>query len=203
MQCTKPLTLVACVLSTTAFAEKPAPALDKNRAILDQESFCGSVTFLEPGFRIEAESHLDASPDAVAAVLTDWDGLGHIMPMTKKHDVTDRRPDGARIRRELDAPFFMPDVWLLFDTKVVRQAESTKITYARVDGTPSRFDAVWIIDALDDGKTRVRYASTLEAPFDPPRFLLTRRQGDNAKEMFAALQAKAKAKSAKAPERCR
>lgn len=201
----KLLLLFSLFFSTSSHAEKPSDpssSREKDRALFAEESFCGSVTFLEPGFRVEAESHLEASPDAVASVLTDWDALGQIMPMTKSHDVTARRSDGARIRRELDTPFFMPDVWVLFDATVVRNGESTTISYARVDGTPTRFDAVWIIEPLDDGKTRVRYTSTLEPPFDPPRFLLTRRQGESAKEMFDAIQARSKAKSAKAPERC-
>lgn len=187
------LVVSAVLLVACAARSEPIPFHDARS--------CGAFTPLEPGFRIEVRSDLGAPPAAVVNALTDWPSLGAILPMTKALHVEEVREDGARLYREVETPFFLPDAWVRLDARVRRAGDKTVIHLTRLDGTPKRLDLTFVVEPMGEG-TRLTYVGELEPPFDPPSFLVRRSQRRATAELLAAVAEKAGAKTVTAATPC-
>lgn len=194
-------------LLVVVLASSTLPGAPAEEARFDCGAFCGAVLFQDAEVGLRVETHLEAPPEAVVGALTDWEGLGALLPRTKSHEVRSSSEDRAVIYREMDLPLFFDDPWMLLDVTVERKAEQTRIHLQRREGTAKRFSAVWTVEpaqSVASGRTgtRLLYTATLEPPFSPPRFLLTRMQRKNVEDMLATLKARVDAKSVRAPPRC-
>ncbi|MEW5851195.1 MAG: SRPBCC family protein [Myxococcota bacterium] len=122
----------------------------------------------------ECRLTLDRPPEAVVAVLTDYDRIGEWMPDTVEYKVLKREGLNGRFYRHSKTPFFMKKLWAIVDATVTTgEDKKTHVTWHRTEGTITLFDATFDVEPAPQGAT-VTYKVRTAVPLSMPGFLLKR-----------------------------
>ena len=139
------------------------------------DSFSGPrVDVTETGgvYRVTATFAVSESPDAVMAVLTDYERIPTYMPDMEISRVIERTPGGMLVEQQAVSKFmlFSKRVHLLLN---VREGEGTIHFSDRCGESFTTYAGSWIV-SQHDSLTVVDYELTATPTFEVPAFVLTR-----------------------------
>ena len=132
------------------------------------------VTVLEKAgvYSVLARFFVPHPPDAVRAVLTDYEDIPKFMPQIETSLVLERAPGHAVVRQEANSRFmlFSKRVYLVLDVT----EDPEHIVFQDVSQRSfSRYEGSWCLSA-EEGGTDVLYQLVADPSFDVPGFILKR-----------------------------
>jgi len=131
--------------------------------------------------QIQAVTEIDATPERVFAVLTDYEHLTEYMPFTKENTVLERRGEGDLIIYQyLSLPVVSDRDYVMHTTHSRGPAGELRVTWDAIPGVRPPRDGVvrvllnrggWVLEPLADGKrTRATYRLVTSPGGSIPRF---------------------------------
>jgi len=144
-------------------------------------------------YSLEANGRLDATPESIYAVLTDYEQIPRFMPDIRRSSVLERSEGMTVVEQEAVARLMMfsKRIHLILEIQnapgVIRFRDRCGKSFARYEGG-------WTI-AERDGQAVVRYDLTATPSFDVPEFLLKRLLKRDALQMIERLQTEMTARS--------
>ena len=154
-----------------------------------QEQPSVSVREANGAYVVEARFTVDARPDVVRAVLTDYAGIPRFMPDVRTSVVRRRAGDAVIVEQEAESKFmlFSKRVHLVLDVNEGPRV----ITFRDLCGKSfDRYEGSWTL-ASDGDKSTVVYTLTADPSFAVPGSVLRRLLDRNARQTVDQLRAEA------------
>lgn len=172
--------VVAMTAAGAAAAQEPPPAV--------------SVREANGAYVVEARFTVEARPDVVRAVLTDYTGIPRFMPDVRTSVVRRRAGDAVIVEQEAESKFllFSKRVHLVLDVNEGPRV----ITFRDLCGKSfDRYEGAWTL-AADGDRSTVVYTLTADPSFAVPGSVLRRLLDRNARQTVDQLRAEAARRAA-------
>ncbi len=156
--------LFLCVALVTISTAAPRAAMEAAPGV--------AVAEKDGVYAVTASFTVNASPDAVIAVLTDYDRIPEFMPNVEVSRVLERTRDGAVVEQRAVSRFMMfsKAIHLVLDVHELGHAIRFR---DRSRGSFASYQGGWTI-SRHDGVTVVDYHLTAQPSFEVPAFVLKR-----------------------------
>jgi ribosome-associated toxin RatA of RatAB toxin-antitoxin module len=149
------------------------PAI-QHRLAAGEVVVASSIDPTQPRGRVRAAVRIDASPEAIFAIVTDCHEALSFVPGLRHCRLIDGAPDGSWQDVEHDVRYS----WLLPSVRYVFRAEYDRphrIDFHRISGDLKQEEGTWLLTRSADGAgTVVQYEVYLDPGFWIPRALVTR-----------------------------
>ena len=137
-------------------------------------------------YKVTATFTVPASPEAVAAVLTDYERIPEFMPDVKTSQVLERTDSGLVVEQEAAATFMMFRKRIHLVLEVSEDAGTIRFR-DRCKKSFEQYEGAWRLGASGGGSTVV-YELAAKPSFDVPAFVLKRLLKRDAAAMIDRLQ---------------
>lgn len=144
-------------------------------------------------YRVTAQFAVAAPPEAVLAVLTDYENIPRFMPEVKRSIVRAREPHRAIVEQEAQARvmLFSKTIHLLLDI----EEQALGLTFVDTSGRSfASYRGGWRVDPAADGAV-VTYELEARPAFDVPKFVLVRALRNDSTRMIERLRAEMRARA--------
>jgi hypothetical protein len=148
-------------------------------------------------YNVTATFAVTESPEAVIAVLTDYERIPRYMPDMEVSRILERTPDGVLVEQQAISKFmmFVKRVHLVLEVRELGGAVKFRDRCGRSFAV---YDGEWLI-SQHDGLTVVDYQLSAKPSFDVPGFMLKRLLKRDAGQLIDRIKIEIAARAARRP----
>lgn len=137
--------------------------------------------------RAQAIGLVDAPPDVVWDVITDYDGYREFMPMTVESRV--ERVDGNAVDLFMELKVLVKRI--RYRIRLVLDPAARTVDWEKIDGDLKGNDGSWRLAAYESGRTLATYSVRLEIGFFVPAVIADRLTKGSFPALFKAVRERA------------